>query len=104
MSMKRRLERSILMALAFGLVPVFVKCAAPQTCVRISDCDDGWTCSKGACVPADPSELDPALASTPSIGDAASEASDATSTTDSPSGASDAQTEAATDAADASSD
>ena len=39
-----------------ALVLTFVRCSAPDTCVRTSDCQDGEQCVKGACFPANATE------------------------------------------------
>ena len=62
-------------AFLFGVLVCLVRCAAPETCVRGSDCDDGQSCTKGACVPAGETSSDApeikADASATSIADAA---------------------------------
>jgi len=46
-----RTRVAVVVAGALAMVAL-VRCAAPTTCLRISDCDVGLTCVSGACVTA----------------------------------------------------
>lgn len=51
MSIFDRKRVAVIVGGAVAIVAL-VRCAAPTTCLRISDCDVGFTCFSGACVPA----------------------------------------------------
>lgn len=50
---RARARGALFSGLLVTVVVSTVRCAVPEGCVRISDCDDGMTCAKGRCVPAD---------------------------------------------------
>lgn len=52
-----RQTRRVRVALALSLVALsLLRCAAPEQCLRGSDCDDGWACVSGTCTPANDTE------------------------------------------------
>lgn len=85
-------DRSRLAAtFAGGLVAVaFLRCGAPEQCIRISDCAVGLTCIEGACAPPGAGDGDEASATEASVVEA--------SIVDAPKDSGDASPDAATDA------
>jgi hypothetical protein len=96
-------SRIVVVALFAGLASLALHCAAKDTCIRYSDCDEGLTCARGHCLPppGGDSGLDAALEGAAPDGGAAEAGGDvAVSETGAPDG-SDGSTDSTTGTMDA---